>query len=643
MSRDKQQIGLNFLSLSVQDFSLSIYKAVASPSAEEISMSEDAEVRRYRLPVNSTGTEYGDFNISLQHRKDFTKDSIDARTNFYLTQYALYRRLCRKCETSLEVSEYFIETKFRNMVSIVLADTSIGHETVWLEPYYLHKTREFGFLVGYHFRLKDGHAFDRSVLQKSLSLGSDGRENKDYYVDHYRKIVHFLEAFHSRIFPLEIEDGTSATVRWPPNQIPAKLLDTKTYVFANGKTESSQFQGIRKHGPLQAIQDNSLICFVYRPQDKPLSYELYHALRGERYATFPGMKSMFSFSLGKEHVTGLALQGYDHEDVIKAADQIAVASEDRPCLPLILFPWSRTEHDPEGMDCYYKIKHQFLGRRLPTQFVTIARVRGREGLKWSISNIGLAVFSKLGGKPWKLTTKQEKCLIIGIGQAHRKDQAGISRYFAYSVLSDSSGLYDSIRILSKSEDQAEYLNGLTKRIKAVIEEFSDSYTRFVIHTPFKLRRYEMDAIKMALEELPSETDSERSFTVLKFNENSKFFAFALNSNSKVPYESSCLSLGKKQYLVWFEGLQYHNPTIRRRIARPMHVEFMYSNRELSHEDEKDYLQDAINLSGANWRGFNAKTLPVSVYYAKLIAEYISHFDRLGLPEIDIENLPPWFL
>ena len=51
----------------------------------------------------------------------------------------------------------------------------------------------------------------------------------------------------------------------------------------------------------------------------------------------------------------------------------------------------------------------------------------------------------------------------------------------------------------------------------------------------------------------------------------------------------------------------------------------------------------MNLSGANWRGFNAKSMPVSVYYAKIIADYISSFDKLGLDDIEIENLRPWFL
>jgi hypothetical protein len=473
-------------------------------------------------------------------------------------------------------------------------------------------------------------------------MNSDGRENINYYVDNFKKIETFLSIYYKTINMISIPPNVQAKIVWPLKQIQANTLDTKSYVFANDKRDSSQFQGIKKYGPLQLIQDNSSICFMYQPKDKPLSYELYEALKGGKYATFPGMQKMFSFSLGKDHVTGVSFDGYDNTNIETAIKQVYSYAQNRPVLPLILFPWSRLDSTPESIDAYYRIKYQFLSQKMPTQFVSLPRICGRDGLKWSISNIGLAVFSKLGGKPWKLATNHEKCLIIGIGQAHRRTDKQISRFFAYSVLSDSSGIFDSIRILSESEDKDQYLNGLTVKIKAVIKELSGQYDRFVIHTPFKLKQDEMQAIQNALEDL-NDDQGEKIFVVMKFDDNSKYFGYAMENNSKVPYESSYISLGKREYLVWFEGLQYHNPTIRRRIARPMHIEFVCSSKCVSDDDEKRYLQDAINLSGANWRGFNAKTLPVSVYYAKLIAEYIREFDRLGLPEINIENLSPWFL
>jgi hypothetical protein len=639
------KIALNFLAIDKHDFSFTAnVKPYVAPNERETDSKEE-DVRTYRLPSNSVGDEtdeYSAYDICLGTKAGFEPRKISSYANIYLTQYFLFTYLLTKCKAVLGCNEYFVVDDYRNKVNFVIRKTDVGDETVWLEPYFLHKTREFGFMAGFHFRVKDGQVLNNQVLQKSLSLSPDGRENTNYYVDNLKKLEEFLGLFHDKIFPLIVNEDIQFELIWPLRQLQGEALNTKTYVFANDKRDTSQFQGVKKHGPLERIPDNSVICFMYRPREKPLSYELYHALRGEKYATFPGMKSMFSFSLSKEHVMGVPLEGYEEETIRTAVERVASFAENRPVLPLILFPWTRLEWNQEGIDAYYRTKYQFLAKKLPTQFVSLQRICGRDGLKWSISNIGLAVFSKLGGKPWKLATNHERCLIIGIGQAHRRIGDNISRFFAYSVLSDSSGLYDSIRILSASENKEQYLNGLTEKIKTVIDELSEHYERFVIHTPFKLKIDEMQAIQTALERIENES-GEKTFAVLKFNDNSKYFGFALNNNSKVPYESSYVPLGKRQYLVWFEGLQYHNPTIRRRIARPMHIEFVYSNKELSHDDERGYLQDAINLSGANWRGFNAKTLPISVYYAKLIAKYIREFDRLGFPEINIENLSPWFL
>jgi hypothetical protein len=128
---------------------------------------------------------------------------------------------------------------------------------------------------------------------------------------------------------------------------------------------------------------------------------------------------------------------------------------------------------------------------------------------------------------------------------------------------------------------------------------------------------------------------------MKFNDRNKYFGYSLNNNSFIPYESSLIELSKDEYLVWFEGLQY-NATVPKRIERPLHVQFLYPH-DLSQEGKLKYLQDAVNLSGANWRGFNAKSVPVSIYYAKLVAGFVKEFRDLGLEEIDWEGLTPWFL
>lgn len=636
MTAPSDKVALNFLEITPQPFQMDFHvKKVKNPDQP----SPYTNVKRYNLPGNlaNPDSEFVLYYISETPLEGFESATINSTLNSVLTVHKLFESLLQKCRQTLrEGIDFTVEDSFRKKINIIISPSDLGREEIWVEPYYLNVSQKFGFLIGFHFNLADGQAFNKAVQQKSLSLGADGRENINFYADIYNKLQFFIGHFKPRLFPLEQGGGISTSFK----EITSQHLEAKKYIFNNNRVETSQFQGVKKHGPLVKIADNCLICFMYRPEDKPFSHDLFYALKGDKFGTFPGMEAMFSFSLGKDHVTGFPLADYSQETIAAAITQLKNIGGDRPTLPLLLIPWSRNDCTPEENDTYYRIKHQFLSQGLPTQFVSLKQMKTRDGLKWSISNIGLATFSKLGGLPWKLQPRHDKCLIVGIGQAHRKLNDGtVNRYFAYSVLTDSSGLYDSIKILSKSDQKDTYLNGLTENIKGVINSMAAKYDKFVIHTPFKLKTEEVNALKAGLQKVAG-----KEIVAIKFNEDSKFFGFALSNNSKVPFESSCVPLGRRQYLVWFEGLQYHNPTIRRRIAKPMHIEFIYSsNTELGNNDEISYLQDAINLSGANWRGFNAKTSPVSVYYAKIIAKYIGCFDRLGLPEIDIENMPPWFL
>lgn len=58
---------------------------------------------------------------------------------------------------------------------------------------------------------------------------------------------------------------------------------------------------------------------------------------------------------------------------------------------------------------------------------------------------------------------------------------------------------------------------------------------------------------------------------------------------------------------------------------------------------KSLLQDCINLSGANWRGFKAKQLPVSIFYCQKISDFLKKFEDYEFEHIEFENFKPWFL
>jgi hypothetical protein len=95
--------------------------------------------------------------------------------------------------------------------------------------------------------------------------------------------------------------------------------------------------------------------------------------------------------------------------------------------------------------------------------------------------------------------------------------------------------------------------------------------------------------------------------------------------------------------MWFSGLGLDDSKAPKKPERPVHLRVLYPDNPLSDSDLRRVLQDAMNIAGANWRGFNAKSMPISVYYAKLVADYYGHFCEAGLPEVNLETDSPWFL
>ena len=174
----------------------------------------------------------------------------------------------------------------------------------------------------------------------------------------------------------------------------------------------------------------------------------------------------------------------------------------------------------------------------------------------------------------------------------------------------------------------------------MIENKSSEYRHIALHIPYKIQRKELNRLL----DIIKEYDNSFTFSVIKINDNSKYFGYNEETNSLIPYESSCIKLSRSEYLIWTEGLNYNSKKVIKRYANPLHVEFCYPDIEdLKEEQNNMYLQDILNLSGASWRGFNAKTMPISIFYPKRISKFIAEFQTRNLPEIEFQDLPPWFL
>ena len=635
------KISLNFLSFEPQHFIFKIYRKEFKGEQKKDFPVNDYFVK-HKLPVNNdqNNNNWKYYWISFKPLDNFELFVCASNLNRYLTLDFIYFKIVTKIK--IEDIPIIQQKSLRKIIYIDIGSHKEGNEAIWIEPYYLKSIKQFGILLDFEFKKSPDLQFSKEIQRLSLSLNKDYRINKDFYIDKFNKIKFFLKTYLIKIFPINLDNRIDLDIIQKLVIVQSKYLETKKYIIASNNESNSQFKGVKDFGPLETLNNVDIkYYFIFLESLKSYANDLVKALKGETYKyVFSGMEKMFKLPFQRQNIEGFNLKGYKIEEVEKIKKRIEKENVEKKIVIFI--------HPKENSDFYYKIKNIFIQIGIPTQGVTIELLKDATALKWSASGIGLQIFSKIGGKPWKVKPSNIKCLILGLGQAHKIEKENsknvIKKYFAYSVLVDSSGLYIDLNILGESENPDEYYQQISENIEKILKKHHEKYDKFVIHTPFKIKRKEIEKIIDTIKNLLHVGIlSEKDFVVIKVNTRNKFFGYNLDINSLVPYESTYIKLSSTEYLIWFEGLQFHNIKTLKRYSGPTHIEFFYANKELTEDDKIDFLQDVLNLSGANWRGFNAKSLPVSIFYPQLVSSFIKEFREKDLHEINIANLPPWFL
>jgi len=622
-------IELNFLPFVNQNFSVTVYR---KKILSETDTYEDVLV--YRLP-NDKSEEFAQYSVSLTPKEGFAEYKADIKKFHSLVAYKIHDRLL---QSALLLPSYMeLSGKVhRRRIHFSINNTNKGAGCVWIQPHYLHIQRIWGVLVGYHFIVKEDpvtgqpYPLDKEILISSGTLNSKGLSNPDFYLFKYGTIDFFIK----EILP-SLNNNLQIKIRSEFSEFTGYSLRQKEYIFGNNSTSASPFFGLSKNPPLQQVSGNYRFQFIYRPKDREYAVQLLKGLRGETFpSTFSGMDKFFKVNFGNELIKGTQVESFSNNELDKLVSEITQTSS--LILPVLII--SRDEDQ-----LYYQIKSKFTNALVPCQVVTRELTSNQNSLKYSLGNIALQMFAKLGGKPWKMKPAGNDYLIIGIGQSYNKEvtEEGnvIEKNISYSILTDSSGIFKDLQVLGEGfEADDSYWNDLVGNLVMIIN--GSQSNKIAIHVPFRISK------KRVLDKVASQIRSGVELSVLVINDKNDYFGFDTSNNGLVPFESTFIKVSPSEYLIWFEGMQAGNPKIMKRFANPLLVKLWYCNFPDLMEQQsyrQVLLQDCINLSGANWRGFRAKQLPVSIYYCQRIAEFISKFREYHLDHININNLKPWFL
>jgi len=625
-----RDILLNFLRFESQEFGVTIFRRKAEPGifTDEFSY--------YDFDEDGKNIKYEISNIEAE---GFNPFQMPAYFNQGLVSKSIYNLLV---DASENISGRFIlrpEKEYNRRIHFQVEEHLKGRKAVWIEPYYLKSKKTWGILIGFQFIINGdlinlGFKQDRDIQIASGALNIRGQSNLDFYLFKFNQITNFIK----NILPL-INERLGNKLHTGLFPIESFMLNSKQYVFRDSKIDSSSYYGLSKFSPLESVARETKFYFIYKKRDRAIAVNLLKGLRGESHPnTFSGVERFFKIPFTNDHIKGFAFENFDNETILTLIDQIKIETEN--ILPIIITDSKKEESDEKT---YFNLKHHFTSAGIPCQVVTKDLIINENALKFSLGNIALQMFAKAGGIPWKMKPATNEYLIIGIGQSYNientPDGNKIEKNITYSILTDSSGIFKDLQVLSEGiETDESYYDQLVNNIATIIN--NSKYRKIAVHTPFRLSKEKVLARVVKL------IDPNIELSVLVINDKTDLFGFDSLNNGLVPFESTFIKLSAHEYLVWFEGLQPTNPKITKRFGSPLYIKFWYTNNDdlfIDRDYKEALLQDCINLSGANWRGFKAKQLPVSVFYCQRIAEFISKFRKYELSHIDINNLKPWFL
>jgi len=414
------------------------------------------------------------------------------------------------------------------------------------------------------------------------------------------------------------------------------------------RAHTHPFIGLRQHGAysLGALEGESpRLLLVYPTALAAQAQALSQKLLGGA-GTYPGFARLFG--LPDQFAANLA----EHELQIGAMsipemreayerelrEWAQAPGREDPDLAIVVVPGS----DPWELETpYYAAKSFFASRAIPSQMVTSELLNDQRQLGWSLANIALASFAKLGGIPWVVDAREDEGdLVIGIGRAEVAHGSERRRIFGYAVAFIHNGANLDTASFTPAADESSYRERLTEAITHALEaerSVDEEPRRIIIHLAKRTGGTEVEAARAALER---SAHASLPVAFLRIDDTSLFEFINTSVDTYAPPKGLCVRLGERRALLQSEGETKYGPS-----RRPLLLELDRRSTVGPEELGRLTLQ-AFRLAHANWRGFNSRSKPVTLLYGEQLAELVGYMEqaRWGPSTLsDKLQRRPWFL
>jgi hypothetical protein len=388
---------------------------------------------------------------------------------------------------------------------------------------------------------------------------------------------------------------------------PTQLRFNSSLKFAIDPMPSA---GIRKFGPYDAslFAQNRINCgVIYSDEVKKQKEALAQGLINGEGSSFPGFTTLFRAPIIFDPSYERCVKSSDR-GLRQAADEIAAKNCD---LVFIIAP-QRSEQT------YRECKSVLLSNGIPCQFVTAAKLQNPSQRPWVLGNIALASYAKVGGTPWVVADSSGRHeLVMGVSRA--QEESNKKCVVGFVTLFNQEGDFLLLHSKTPVVRWDDYVKGLEDLVFDAYQEYESRFSApesLVIHFHKRPGFKELEAVNSALKRL----DRTIPYALVHLNEFSAFRLFDTAHSSHVPSSGLMVRLSRRRALLLLDGRENGK---RNRMGVPNVWDISLDKRSTIELDEFPRLVSQVQrFARVNWRGFNAKSLPVTINYSKLICDQV---------------------
>lgn len=553
----------------------------------------------------------------------FLQKGFDLRGRYVLKEQEEDYKKLQGCVTEIEGETLHIVLPDGQIEKIEAKDAYLEASRTNFDDYVLHT----------HGKQKDAII---EGIREAVSFFNGG-ENKKSRIDTLKKY------FQSK--GITLIDGTRIDIEEAQNiQGHCGQLDKPVFVFNdNGEADWAE-KGLSQYGPYTKRtfdRNDPSICVICAQHEKgrveQFVRKLLKGMSGSKYFS-NGLEGKFSLGTSRVEVF---TTGADDVQSYKSAIETAIRKKaddgGRWDLALVQVRQSFKKLDVTD-NPYYLGKSLFFLHQVPVQDFTIELLTQSEySLGYSLNNMGLACYAKMGGVPWLLKSSPTLSheLVVGIGSANvgQERGAGNQRIMGITTVFSGDGSY-IVSNTSKAVVPDAYCEALTLVLGETIQKIQKRMNwqkgdtiRLIFHASVKkFNKEEIEAVRAVIDKY---RDYQVEYAFLKISEDHGLHLFDSSSAGAqkgrlAPPRGKTFKLSKYEMLVYLIGQR----ELRQETDGHPRGVILNVHKDSTFKDIKYLSAQLYSFASHSWRSYFPNSMPVTISYSDLIARNLGWLNQL---------------